>query len=144
MCCGFASILGTACATRAANPIVEGVGLCDPKVRIYDNHAYLYATHDAIPGSNRFIMRDWWVWDSDDLVNWKLVSVLKPEQTYYKKAWDSCWATDAIRHNGHYYFYFSRGNNEIGVVMGDSPVGPSARPNRKTLDCESFDTHRGA
>jgi hypothetical protein len=132
MACLFAfmTVAGTA---KAANPIVEGVGLCDPKVRIYDNYAWLYATHDAVPGSKRFIMRDWWVWTSDDLVNWKLVSVLKPEQTYYKKPWDSCWATDAIRHNGHYYFYFSRGNSELGVMMADSPAGPWRDPIGKPL-----------
>lgn len=118
----FASQLG------AANPIVEGVGLCDPKVRIYDNHAYLYATHDAVPGSKRFIMHDWWVWESDDLVHWKQVSTLKPEQTYYKKPFNECWATDAIRHNGKYYFYFSRGPKEIGVVVGDGPAGPWRDP----------------
>jgi hypothetical protein len=125
--------MATALTTRAANPLVEGVGLCDPKVRIYNNHAWLYATHDAVPGSQRFIMNDWWVWTSDDLVNWKLASVLKPEQTYYKKPWNSCWATDAIRHNAQYYFYFSRGNKEIGVVTGDSPAGPWRDPIGKPL-----------
>src|SRR5580700_5543130 len=127
---GFFSLASPA---GAANPIVEGVGLCDPKVRIYDNHAYLYATHDAFPGSERFIMKDWWVWTSDDLVHWKQASTLKPEQTYYKKPCNDCWATDAIRHNGKYYFYFSRGNKEIGVVVGDTPAGPWHDPIGKPL-----------
>ncbi len=118
---------------RAGNPFIEGIGLCDPKVRIYDNHAYLYATHDAVTNSTRFIMRDWWVWTSDDLVHWKQVSTLKPEQTYYKKPSNDCWATDAIRHNGKYYFYFSRGNKEIGVVEGDTPAGPWRDPIGKPL-----------
>lgn len=132
----LAGTLGAVVAARAGNPVIEGVGVCDPKIRIYDDHAYLYATHDADPGSKRFIMKDWWVWASDDLVNWQLVSVLKPEQTYYKKPWNSCWATDAIRHNGHYYFYFSRGNKEIGVVEGDSPAGPWRDPIGKPLIAE--------
>ena len=129
-------ICGFACVVRAENPIVEGVGLCDPKVRIYDNHAYLYATHDAVPGSNRFVMRDWWVWTSDDLVHWKQVSTLKPEQTYYKKPSNDCWATDAVRHNGKYYFYFSRGRSELGVVVGDSPAGPWRDPLGKPFIAE--------
>ena len=132
----LSTLMFVACTTHAANPIVEGVGLCDPKIRIYDNHAYLYATHDAVPNSKRFIMRDWWVWSSDDLVHWKQVSTLKPEQTYYKKPWDSCWATDAIEHKGKYYFYFSRGNKELGVVMGDSPAGPWRDPIGKPLVAE--------
>lgn len=117
----------------AGNPVVEGVGLCDPKVRIYDNHIYLYATHDAVTNANRFIMRDWWVWTSDDLIHWKQVSTLRPEQTYYKKPSNDCWATDAIRHDGKYYFYFSRGNKEIGVVEGDTPAGPWRDPIGKPL-----------
>ncbi len=130
------AFVATACATHAANPVVQGVGLCDPKVRIYDNHAWLYATHDAVPGSAHFIMNDWWVWASDDLVKWRLVSVLKPEQTYYKKPENSCWATDAIRHHGKYYFYFSRGPKEIGVVEGNSPAGPWRDPIGKPLIAE--------
>ena len=112
---------------------MEGAGLCDPKVRIYDNHAWLYATHDAVPGSKHFVMKDWWVWASDDLIDWKQVSTLEPEQTYYKKPSNDCWATDAIRHQGKYYFYFSRGNKEIGVVESDSPAGPWRDPIGKPL-----------
>ena len=117
-------ILGTVVQLRGANPIVEGRGLCDPQVRVYDDKVYLYATHDALPGSKYFVMHEWWVWQSDDLLKWKQVSRLKPEETYFKHPSSQCWATDAIQHNGKYYFYFSRGPEEIGVVEGDSPAGP--------------------
>ncbi len=111
-------------ALFAANPIVENAGIADPKVRVYDDHVYLYATHDAAPSNKVFVMHDWFVWKSDDLVDWKQVSTLKPEQTYFKKPSAECWATDAIRRHGKYYFYFSRGPWEIGVVVGDTPAGP--------------------
>jgi hypothetical protein len=115
------------------NPIVTGVGLCDPQVRIYDNHAYLYATHDASPDNKGFVMNDWWVWHSKDLVHWEQVSTLRPEQTYWGKPSTECWATDAMHRNGQYYFYFSRGPEEIGVVQSDSPVGPWHDPIGKPL-----------
>jgi arabinoxylan arabinofuranohydrolase len=115
------------------NPIVVGRGLCDPQVRIYEDQAYLYATHDASPGSDRFIMNNWWIWQSSDLVHWQLVSILRPEDTYWGKPWNQCWATDAMTRNGRYYFYFSRGPEEIGVVQGDSPIGPWTDPLRKPL-----------
>ena len=35
--------------------------------------------------------------------------------------------------NGKFYFYFSRGPEEVGVVMGDSPAGPWIDPLRKPL-----------
>jgi hypothetical protein len=106
------------------NPILPGLGVCDPQVRVYDGEVYLYATHDASPASRTFVMRDWWVWKSLDLVTWTQVSVLKPEQTYWGKPSTQCWATDAARRDGKYYFYFSRGPAEIGVVEGPSPAGP--------------------
>jgi hypothetical protein len=118
---------------HGGNPIVTGVGLCDPQVRIYDNQAYLYATHDADPNSKGFVMNDWWVWHSEDMVHWEQVSTLKPEQTYWGKPSTECWATDAMRRNGKYYFYFSRGPEEIGVVQGDSPRGPWHDPIGKPL-----------
>lgn len=121
---------------EGGNPIVTGRGLCDPQVRIYDGHAYLYATHDAVHGSSNFIMNDWWVWHSDDLVHWEQVSTLKPENTYWGKPCNQCWATDAIRRNNKYYFYFSRGPEEIGVVQSDSPRGPWKDPLGKPLIAE--------
>ena len=118
---------------RANNPIVVGQGLTDPKIRIYGDRAYLYATHDASAESKYWRMNDWWTWSSDDLVHWKYESTLKPEQTYWGKPWNSCWATDGISYNGKYCFYFSRGNNELGVVKSDTPIGPWTDPLHKPL-----------
>ena len=123
--------LGLIVNVRADNPIVVGQGLTDPKVRIYGDRAYLYATHDSSPESKYWRMYDWWTWSSDDLVHWKYESTLKPEETYWGKPCNSCWATEGISHNGKYYFYFSRGNNELGVVEGATPVGPWTDPLHK-------------
>jgi arabinoxylan arabinofuranohydrolase len=117
----------------AQNPIVPGKGLCDPQVRIYNNKIWLYATHDASVESKDFVMYDWWVWSSTDLVNWKYESTLKPEETYLGRPDKDCWATDAMSRNGKYYFYFSRGFTDIGVVMSDSPKGPWHDPLKKPL-----------
>ncbi|MFD1611476.1 family 43 glycosylhydrolase [Sphingomonas tabacisoli] len=115
------------------NPIVPSRGLCDPQARVYDGRVYLYATHDASPASRGFMMNDWWVWRSQNLVDWEQVSTLKPEQTYWGKPSDQCWATDAARRDGKYFFYFSRGPNEIGVVSSDRPDGPWHDPLGKPL-----------
>ena len=118
---------------QAENPIVVGQGLTDPKVRVYGDHVFLYATHDADPQAKKFLMNDWWTWSSDDLVHWKYESTLQPEQTYWGKPCNSCWATDATSRHGKYYFYFSRGDNELGVVRGDTPTGPWIDPLHKPL-----------
>ena len=110
--------------TAKGNPLFPGLGVCDPEVKVYNNQIYLYATHDASPKNTNFVMHNWWVWHTTDLVHWELVSVLKPEQTYLQKPSSSCWGTDAARRNGKYYFYFSMGPRNIGVVEGPSPAGP--------------------
>ena len=131
----FARSLADASLTVVAkgNPIIPGVGNCDPQVRVYDNQVYMYATHDALPNSKDFVMNDWWVWHASDLVHWEMVSTLKPEQTYFGKPSTQCWATDAARRNGKYYFYFSMGPEDIGVVDGPSPAGPWHDPIGKAL-----------
>ncbi len=106
------------------NPLFPGLGLCDPEVKVYNNQVYLYATHDASIRSTNFVMHNWWVWHTTDLVHWELVSVLKPQQTYFRKPSNSCWGTDAASRNGKYYFYFSMGPENIGVVEGPTPAGP--------------------
>ncbi|NND08665.1 MAG: family 43 glycosylhydrolase [Saprospiraceae bacterium] len=118
---------------RGQNPIVPDKGVNDPHIHIFEGKAYLYATHDRSIESKRFAMDDWWVWSSDDLVDWRLESVLKPEETYIGKPFDQCWATDAAYRNGQYYWYFSEGNQQCGVVVGDSPTGPWKDPLGKPL-----------
>ncbi|MHB1461602.1 MAG: family 43 glycosylhydrolase [Armatimonadota bacterium] len=117
----------------AANPILVGKGVCDPHVRIYNNRAWLYATHDASVNNTGFTMHDWWVWSSTDLVNWTQESTLRPEETYHKAPSTTCWATDSVRCNRKYYFYFSMGVTDVGVVVGDTPKGPWRDPLGKAL-----------
>lgn len=115
------------------NPLFPGLGACDPQVRVYDNEVYMYSTHDASPQNTSFVMNDWRVWHTTDLVNWEMVSVLTPEETYFEKPSRQCWATDAARREGRYYFYFSMGPENIGVVEGNSPAGPWHDPLRHAL-----------
>lgn len=108
----------------AQNPIVPNKGLNDPHIHIFNDTAYVYASHDTSIENKKFVMEDWWIWSSPDLVSWKKESVLKPEDTYIGKPFTSCWATDVAHRNGKYYWYFSEGNQQTGVVVSDSPTGP--------------------
>ncbi len=108
----------------AQNPIVPNKGLNDPHIHIFNDTAYVYASHDKSIENKEFIMEDWWIWSSPDLVNWTKRSVLNPKDTYIGNNFTRCWATDAAFKNGKYYFYFSEGNEQTGVVVGDTPVGP--------------------
>jgi len=120
------------------NPILPGIGLCDPHIRIFNDRAYLYATHDKGPDYKKFIMDDWWIWSSPDLVHWKHECTIRPEETYHGKPDSSCWAVDAMERNGKYYFYFSRGPRNIGVMVSDFPAGPWCDPLGKPLLAEGL------
>ncbi|NLF32313.1 MAG: family 43 glycosylhydrolase [Planctomycetes bacterium] len=105
------------------NPLLPGRGVTDPHVRIFGDRAYMYATHDRSPDNDRFIMDDWWVWSSPDLVHWRCECTLRPADIHVGPGFTGCWATDAAERNGRYYWYFSE-SAQVGVVVGDSPVGP--------------------
>jgi hypothetical protein len=113
---------------HARNPIVPDRGLNDPHIHIFGDRAYVFASHDRSATNKTFIMDDWWVWSSPDLVHWTNECVIKPEQTYIARPFTGCWATDAAYRNGKYYFYFSEGNQQAGVLVGDSPSGPWRDP----------------
>jgi len=115
------------------NPIIPNKGANDPHIRIIDGKAYLSASHDRSIENDRFIMDDWWLWSSDDLVEWKLEAVLKPEDTYIGKPYTRCWAPDFIKRNGKYYWYFSEGNEQTGVMVADNASGPWTDPLGKPL-----------
>jgi hypothetical protein len=117
----------------SGNPIIPGIGVCDPHIRIYNDRAYLYATHDKSPKSKGFVMDDWWIWSTPDLIHWKHECTIRPEDTYYGKPDPYCWAADAIERDGKHYFYFSRGPEDIGVLEADTPIGPWRDPLGKPL-----------
>lgn len=122
-----------AAGAYAKNPIVANQGLNDPHIHIFGDTAYVYASHDKSIDNKDFIMEDWWVWSSKDLVEWQLESVLKPEQTYIGAPFTGAWATDVAYRNGKYYWYLSEKNEQTAVVVGDTPVGPWKDPLGKPM-----------
>ena len=127
--CGVWMVL----SAHAANPIVPNHGLNDPHIHILGDRAYVFASHDRAATNKTFIMDDWWVWSSPDLVHWTNECIIKPEQTYIGQPFTGCWATDAAFRNGKCYFYFSERNKQAGVLVGDSPAGPWRDPLGKPL-----------
>lgn len=106
------------------NPIIPGLGVCDPHIRIFNGKAYLFATHDEKPGNSSYTMNDWWLWSSSDLINWKKEFTLDPANTYVG-TWNKCYATDGATRNGKYYFYFSKHSLNTGVAVSTTgPEGP--------------------
>tara|TARA_R110002049_G_scaffold186379_3_gene354679 strand:+ start:7357 stop:8691 length:1335 start_codon:yes stop_codon:yes gene_type:complete len=109
---------------KAQNPIVKDFGMADPHVYIFNEKAYLFSTRDADSTATHFIMPDWHIWSSDDLVNWKHEREINPSETYMGEGSTRCWATETATKNGKFYFYFSNGNDDTGVMVADQPEGP--------------------
>ena len=119
---------------KSNNPIIKGKGVCDPHIHIFNDKAYLYASHDLSPENTDFSMKDWQIWSSDNLVNWNLESTIRPEDTYMGES-SKCWAPDAAERNGKYYFCFSNGSESTGVMVSDNPgKGFVAAKNEPLLD----------
>eukprot|EP01063_Lacrimia_lanifica_P035655 TRINITY_DN6863_c0_g1_i1.p1 TRINITY_DN6863_c0_g1~~TRINITY_DN6863_c0_g1_i1.p1 ORF type:complete len:464 (+),score=58.20 TRINITY_DN6863_c0_g1_i1:205-1596(+) len=123
-------------ACWAGNPIGRIQGLADVHLHHMNGAFYAWATHDYSVNNTGFVMKDWWVWSSPDLVSWTLTSVVDPRRVL---AWstpataDECWATDAAVRDGRYYFYLSVGPEQVGVVVADDPTGPWNDPLGKPL-----------
>lgn len=119
------------------NPIIPGMGICDPHIHIFNHTAYLYASHDNSAENDTWLMNDWQIWSSKDLVNWNYEYTFKPEDTYIGQC-DRCWAVDAAQRNGEYYYYFSNGNKDVGAARSASPAGPYHDALGKPLLAERF------
>ena len=105
------------------NPIIPGMGVCDPHIHVFNGKLYLYASHDAFPDARGFCMHDWQIWSSPDAVDWTLESVVRPEEFFMGPSND-CWAVDAAERGGRFYYYFSDGSRRIGVAAAERPGGP--------------------
>ena len=104
--------------------IIPKQGVCDPHIRVYGGKVYMFTTHDRSPDNENFIMDDWRIFSSDDLLNWKLEYTFYPEETFLGKVTD-CYATDTAERNGKYYLYFSKGQECTGVAVSENgPAGP--------------------
>jgi arabinoxylan arabinofuranohydrolase len=106
----------------ANNPIITNESVCDPHIRIFNNKAYLFSSHDYSNTSKGYKMVDWQLWSSLDLIKWKKEAILKPEDTYIGQS-SNCWATDGAFRNGKYYWYFSNHNINTGVAVSKNGAG---------------------
>ncbi|UMB54143.1 family 43 glycosylhydrolase [Lutibacter sp. A64] len=117
----------------AQNPILKGLGVSDPHIRVFNDTIYLYSGHDATPDDKIWTMRDWRVFSSTDLTDWKLRYKISPKENYMDDNSTDCWASDAASRNGKYYFYFSDRKRGVGVMTSDAPTGQFIDPLNKPL-----------
>lgn len=114
------------------NPVLPGFH-ADPEI-LYSQKTkkyYIYSTTDGQPGWGGWYFT---AFSSDDLRTWEeegIVLDLKSDQVPWANgnAWAPCVEEKLIKGTYKYFFYYSGnpvkgGGKQIGVAVGDSPVGP--------------------
>jgi beta-xylosidase len=111
------------------NPVIRHKYTADPAAFVHKDTVYLYAGHDeAPPRQERYVMNEWLVFSSTDMVNWKEHPVpLRPKDFAWSKG--DAWASQVIGRNGKFYWYVavehgSIHGKAIGVAVSDNPAGP--------------------
>lgn len=121
---------------HAQNPIVQTSYTADPAPLVYNDRVYLYTGQDE-DHSTWFVMNDWRVYSSDDMVNWTDHGVALSAKTFEWAKGDA-WASQCVERNGKFYFYSTvtsryNGQAAVGVAVADSPYGPFYDPLGKPL-----------
>jgi GH43 family beta-xylosidase len=107
----------------APPPVIPGLN-ADPNIAVFGDTFYLYPTTDGFEGWRSTSFR---AWSSRDLVHWKNEGVILDLPRDLGWASGHAWAPTIAAKNGKYYFYYSADQN-IGVAVGNSPVGPFKDP----------------
>lgn len=119
----------------------------DPYAIVYDGRVYLYMTGDVVEyeadgvtakANSYGKINTLNVISSDDLVNWTdHGAVYAAGRTGAAKWGNNSWAPAVaykeIDGQTKFFIYFANGGNGIGVLSGDSPVGPFTDPIGKAL-----------
>ena len=136
-------------ARAISQPLVEHIYTADPSAHVFDGKIYIYPSHDVEAGvpfndnGDHFDMRDYHVLSMDSPTSAAVDNGVALDVSEVAWAERQMWAPDAARKNGKYYLYFPAkrkdGIFQIGVAVGDSPVGPfkaepEAIPGSYTID----------
>ncbi len=121
------ALLLASAGAMAQNPIVQTCYTADPAPMVCDGRMYVYIDKDE--GPDYYVMNEWRVYSSSDMVNWTDHGAALPLSAFEWAAEGSAWASQCIERNGRFYWYVCctpKGENApvIGVAVGDSPTGP--------------------
>ena len=129
-----------------SNPLIDYDYGADPFALVYDGRVYLYMTADKLQydTNGKVIDNDYsyinklHVISSDDMVNWTdhgFIQVAGPDGVakWADYSWAPAVAYKQIDGVDKFFLYFCNSGGGIGVLEGDSPVGPWKDPNGKAL-----------
>lgn len=105
-------------------PLISEAGMSDPHALVVGDVCYLFTGHDVGFDVDDWVMPDWRIYRSEDLLEWRHVGTISPADNYMGAGSTRCWAGDIVERNGRYFWFFSNGNQETGVMVASKPEGP--------------------
>jgi hypothetical protein len=111
------------------NPIIRHKFTCDPTAIVVRETVFLYTGHDEAPaGVDDYVMNEWLVFSSSDLVEWNEHPV-PLRATDFAWASGDAYASKVIQKDDQYYWFVSvshphKKGKAIGVAVSSSPTGP--------------------
>ena len=129
----FMLLATSSLACFSQHPILTTKYTADPAPMVYKDTVYLYTTHDE-DNADGFLMKDWLLYTSTDMVNWTDHGVVASLKSFaWTKIDNGAWAEQVVARNGKFYMYCPIHGNGIGVLVSDSPYGPFVDPINKPL-----------
>src|SRR5262249_12538402 len=106
------------------NPLFTDSYTADPAPIVDNCTFYIACGHDQ--GSTGFVLREWYLLSSTDLVHWTKKVAL--DLTAFKWADANAWAGQIVRKGAKYYWFVPvnerGGGMAIGIAVADSMEGP--------------------
>jgi len=117
-----------------SQPLVNHIYTADPSAHVFEGKIYIYPSHDVDAGipfddlGSHFAMEDYHVISMDSPAAKAVDNGVALHVKDVPWAKRQMWAPDAAYKNGKYYLYFPAKKADdifqIGVAVGNSPVGP--------------------
>ncbi|OCX52051.1 carbohydrate-binding protein [Mucilaginibacter sp. PPCGB 2223] len=124
---------------QAQNPIIQTKYTADPAPMVYKDTVFLYTSHDEDDAFG-FKMRNWLLYTSTDMVNWRDRGIIASLKDFKWVTTDNgAWAPQIIARNNKFYMYCPMPGFGIGVLVADNPYGPFKDPIGKPLIKNSSD-----
>ena len=120
----------------AENPIIQTKFTADPAPMVWNDTMFLYTSHDedGATGSGSFSMKNWMLYTSTDMVNWRDRGIVASLTDFKWGPQDNgAWAPQVVQRNGKFYMYAPLHGKGIGVLVSNSPYGPFTDPINKAL-----------
>jgi hypothetical protein len=136
---GSAGCTPPAPGSHGTNPLFSDQYTADPAPFVDGCTFYINCGHDE--GNTGFVMREWFMLSSTDMVHWTKQVALRLSDFRWANA--NAWAGQMVSKGGKYYWYVpvnqSGSGMAIGVAVADSPTGPYKDALGKPLIDDAFE-----